>query len=119
MTFGRPLERLITDWARHHDLATMQCRIKCGQLLRESQLGLSNRLTRTFESWADTSTGCPTLKRADRTTAAGIRTATLFPHYCTVNVALFAMIALQCINKSIRWSPIVNSLAKGAFHADI
>ena len=43
MISGRPLERLISDWASGHDLATMQRRIKCSQLLRETQLGLTNR----------------------------------------------------------------------------
>jgi hypothetical protein len=43
MISGRPLERLISDWASGHDLATVQHRFKCRQLLCESQLGLTDR----------------------------------------------------------------------------
>src|SRR5258708_1169805 len=69
-------------------------------------------LTSTLESWADTSTGCPTLKRADRATAAGIRTARLLPHCWTVKIALLAaMTTLRCINKFIHRRRNVNDAA--------
>ena len=68
-------------------------------------------LTSTLESWADTSTGCPTLKRADRATAAGIRTARLLPHCWTVKIALLAMTTLRCINEFIHGRRNVNDAA--------
>jgi len=66
MTFGRPLESLISDWASGHDLATMQRRFKCSQLLRESQLGLTDRLDQNvrvlggyFDRLSDSKTSRP------------------------------------------------------------
>src|ERR1700676_5207265 len=50
-------------------------------------LGSPMGLTKTWESCADTSTGWPTLKRADLATAAGMRTARLLPQRCTVRMA--------------------------------
>jgi hypothetical protein len=50
MTSGRPLEHLIPNRACDRDVATVQCWIKCGQIFRKSQLGLTNGLDQTFES---------------------------------------------------------------------
>ena len=108
MASGRPLEHLISNPFAGHDLSTMQRRIKCGQLLSESQLRLTNRLDQDVRVLGRYFTGCPTLKRADRATAAGIRTARLLPHCCTVSVALLDMMTLQCINKYIHCSQDVN-----------
>src|ERR1700722_706928 len=56
-------------------------------------LGSPRGLTSTLESCAETSTGWPGFSRAERATAAGIRTARLLPHCCSVSVALFDMFA--------------------------
>src|SRR5207253_948585 len=67
--------------------------------------GLPAGLTSTPSSPTDSSTGWPTTNRADRATAAGMRTARLFPHRGTVRVALFAMgsylLRQACRNKYI------------------
>src|SRR4029077_14428396 len=62
--------------------------------VRESvDSGSPSGRTSSLESWTDTSTGCPTLNRADRATAAGIRTARLLPHCCHVSVALLVTVS--------------------------
>ena len=43
MTSARPLENLVANWTAAHDLATMDRRIEGRQLLRERELGLTNR----------------------------------------------------------------------------
>src|SRR5690348_10731927 len=62
-------------------------------------LGSPAGTTRTVESWADTSTGCPTLNPADLAIEAGIRTARLLPHRCSVRVAVFSKREPPCINQ--------------------
>jgi len=44
MISGRPLEHLVANRPSRHNLTTVQNRIKCRELLRERQLGLTKRL---------------------------------------------------------------------------
>jgi hypothetical protein len=63
-------------------IASPPCRAgsKAASFCASVSFGVPMARTSTFDSSADTSTGWPTLKRAERATAAGIRTARLLPH---------------------------------------